>query len=52
MSLSEDKWVMREFVRDLLGKAELVVRVLNDFQASSVLLVRRDWCRVASKVVM
>lgn len=33
---------MRELARDLLGKVELVVRALKDFQASSVLLVERD----------
>jgi hypothetical protein len=52
MSLSEDKWVMRELVRDLLGKAELPVRVLKDFHASSVLVVRIDWWRVVSRVAM
>ena len=34
--------MMRELVSDLLGKEELVVRALKDFQASSVLLVERD----------
>lgn len=52
MSLSEDKWVMREFERDLLGKTEFAVRVLKDFQASSVLLVIRAWWRLVSKVAM
>lgn len=52
MSPSEDKWMMRELVRDLLGKAELPVRVLKDFHASSVLWVIRDLWRVVSRVVM
>lgn len=52
MSLSEDKWLMRELVRDLLGKAEFPVRVLKDFHASSVLVVRSDWWRVVSMAAM
>lgn len=41
--------MMRELVSDLLGKAELVVRALKDFQASSVLLVERDAWSAASR---
>ena len=52
MSLSEDKWAMRELVRDLLGKAEFPVRVLKDFHASSVLAVMIDWWRVVSRVAI
>lgn len=33
---------MRELVRGLEGNKEFVVRDLKDFQASSVLSVRRD----------
>lgn len=48
-SSSDDKWAMRELVRGLLGKAERLVRVLKDFQASSVSLVRRDFWRFVSR---
>lgn len=41
---------MRELVIDLLGKAELLVRILKDFHASSVSLVMRDLFRVFCKV--
>lgn len=39
-----------ELVRGLLGNEEQLVRVLNDFHASSVLLALRDARRVASRV--
>lgn len=44
--------MIRELVTALLGKAEFPVRVLKDFHASSVSLVRREWWRVVSRVVM
>lgn len=39
-------------MRDLLGKAEPLVRALKDFQASSVSWVRRDLWRLVSSEVM
>jgi hypothetical protein len=36
MSAREDKWVRRELVRGLGGNEWWAVRVLKDFQASSV----------------
>lgn len=38
----EERWVMRELVRGFDGKVWWVVMALNDFHASSVLLVMRD----------
>ncbi|CAN6675820.1 unnamed protein product [Malus baccata var. baccata] len=52
MSPSEDKWVIRELARDLRGKAEVPVKVLKDFQASSVLWVMRDLWRAVSRAAM
>lgn len=37
-------------MRDLLGSAEVLVRILKDFHASSVLLERRDVWSVDSSV--
>lgn len=50
VSVSKDRCVIKEFVRGLLGKEEQLVRVLNDFHASSVLLAERDSWRVASRL--
>lgn len=41
---------MRELVRGLGGRVEEAVRDLKDFQASSMLWVRRDLWRVDCKV--
>lgn len=39
-------------MRDLLGKAEVPVKVLKDFQASSVSWVMRDLWRAVSRAAM
>lgn len=41
---------MRELARDREGGLGLEIRVLNDFQAESVLLERRELWRVDSRV--
>lgn len=42
--------MIKELMSGLLGKEEQLVSVLNDFHASSVLLLKRDCWRVASRL--